>query len=67
MISQGGLLWLASNAAELGSLAKLAHKGVRTANRIAAVVEVGSLPPEYPTPAIQANDRYLQVCLLRIT
>ena len=67
VISQGGLLWLASNAAELGSLAKLAHKGVRTANRIAAVVEVGSLPPEYPTPAIQANDRYLQVCLLRIT
>lgn len=67
VLSQGGLLWLASNASELGSLAKLAHKGVRTANRIAAVVETGGMPPEYPTPAIQANDRYLQVCLLRIT
>ena len=67
VVSQGGLLWLASNASELGSLAKLAHKGVRTANRVASVVEVGGLPPEYPTPAIQANDRYLQVCLLRIT
>lgn len=67
VLSQGGLLWLASNASELGSLAKLAHKGVRTANRVASVLEVGGLPPEYPTPAIQANDRYLQVCLLRIT
>ncbi len=67
VISQGGLLWLASNASELGSLAKLAHKGVRTANRVASVLEQGGLPPEYPTPTIQANDRYLQVCLLRIT
>ncbi len=67
VISPGGLLWLASNAHELGSLAKLAQKGVRIASRVAAVVEQGGLPPEYPTPAIQANDRYLQVCLLRIT
>ena len=66
VIPPGGLLWLASNAAELGSLAKLAHKGVRAANRVAAVLEQGGLPPEYPTPAIQATDRYLQVCLLRI-
>lgn len=67
VLSPGGLLWLASNAADLGSLAKLASKGVRGADRIAAVVEQGGLPPEYPTPAIQAHDRYLQVCLLRIT
>ena len=67
VISQGGLLWLASNASEIGSLAKLAHKGVRTASRVASVLEQGGLPPESPTPTIQANDRYLQVCLLRIT
>lgn len=67
VITQGGLLWLASNAHELGSLAKLAHKGIRQGGRVGAVVEQGGLPPEYPTPAIQANDRYLQVCLLRIT
>jgi 23S rRNA (cytosine1962-C5)-methyltransferase len=66
VISQGGLLWLASNAHELGSLAKLAQKGIRAANRIGAVAEQGGLPPEYPTPAIQAADRYLQLCLLRI-
>lgn len=66
VISRDGLLWLASNAHELGSLAKLAHKGIRTGNRVGAVLEQGGLPPEYPTPAIQANDRYLQVCLLRI-
>lgn len=67
VISRDGLLWLASNAAEIGSLAKLAQKGLRTVNRFGSVLELGGLPPEYPTPAVQANDRYLQVCLLRIS
>jgi 23S rRNA (cytosine1962-C5)-methyltransferase len=64
--SPDGLLWLASNAAELGSLAKIAYKGIRTGGRNATVLEQGGLPPEYPTPSVQSNDRYLQVCLLRI-
>ena len=67
VIPEGGLLWLASNAAEVGALSKLAHKGLRTANRTGVILEQGGLPPEYPTPAVQAHDRYLQVCLLRIT
>jgi 23S rRNA (cytosine1962-C5)-methyltransferase len=67
VISRDGLLWLASNASELGSLAKVAYKGIRTANKTGAVLEQGGLPPEYPTPAVQSNDRYLQVCLLRIS
>jgi len=61
-----GLLWLAANTHELGSLAKLAQKGLRLANRSAAIVEQGGLPPEYPTLAAQPHDRYLQVCLLRL-
>lgn len=61
------LLFLASNAAEVGALSKLAHKGLRTANRHASIIEQGGLPPEYPTPAVQAHDRYLQVCLLRLS
>jgi 23S rRNA (cytosine1962-C5)-methyltransferase len=67
VIPEGGLLWLASNAAEVGALSKLAHKGLRVANRHASILEQGGLPPEYPTPAVQAHDRYLQVCLLRLS
>ncbi len=67
VIPSDGFLWLAANTHELGSLAKLAHKGLRAANRVGAVLEQGGLPPEYPTLAAQPQDRYLQVCLLRLS
>jgi 23S rRNA (cytosine1962-C5)-methyltransferase len=67
VIPPDGLLWLAANTHELGSLAKLAQKGLRLANRTGAVLEQGGLPPEYPTLAAQPHDRYLQVCLLRLS
>ena len=67
VIPSDGLLWLAANTHELGSLAKLAQKGLRTAGRVGAILEQGGLPPEYPTLAAQPHDRYLQVCLLRLT
>jgi len=67
VIPPDGLLWLAANTHELGSLAKLAHKGLRTAGRTGAVLEQGGLPPEYPTLAAQPHDRYLQICLLRLS
>lgn len=66
VIPEGGILWLAANTHELGSLTKLALKGMRQANRQAAVVEQGGLPPEYPTLLAQPRDRYLQVCVLRV-
>jgi 23S rRNA (cytosine1962-C5)-methyltransferase len=66
VIPEGGVLWLAANTHELGSLAKLAAKGLRQANRLAAIVEQGGLPPEYPTLAAQPHDRYLQICVLRL-
>jgi 23S rRNA (cytosine1962-C5)-methyltransferase len=67
VIPNDGLLWLAANTHELGSLAKLAQKGLRTAARVGAILEQGGLPPEYPTLAAQPHDRYLQVCLLRLS
>lgn len=66
VIPTDGLLWIASNAGDVGALGKLAHKGLRIANRVGSVLEQGGLPPEYPTLAAQPSDRYLQVCLLRI-
>jgi len=65
VIPPGGILWLAANTYELGSLAKLAHKGLR--DRPAAIVEQGGLPPEYPTLVAQPQDRYLQVVVLRLS
>jgi 23S rRNA (cytosine1962-C5)-methyltransferase len=67
VIPPDGLLWLAANTYELGSLAKLAHKGLRSANRTGVILEQGGLPPEYPTLVAQPADRYLQICLLRMT
>jgi 23S rRNA (cytosine1962-C5)-methyltransferase len=67
VIPPDGLLWLAANTHELGSLAKLAHKGLRSANRTGVILEQGGLPPEYPTLVAQPADRYLQICLLRVT
>lgn len=66
-LPSGGLLWLAANTHELGSLARLAHKGLRAAGKLGAVLEQGGLPPDYPTLLAQARDRYLQVCLLRVS
>ncbi|HTR53197.1 MAG TPA: class I SAM-dependent methyltransferase [Kofleriaceae bacterium] len=66
VIPPDGLLWLASNHAELGALAKRALDGLRRAGRSASIVEQGGLPPEYPTVAAQPQDRYLQVCVLRL-
>ncbi|MGE0395479.1 MAG: class I SAM-dependent rRNA methyltransferase [Kofleriaceae bacterium] len=67
VIPPDGLLWLAANTHELGSLAKLAHKGLRQANRTGVILEQGGLPPEYPTLVAQPADRYLQICLLRVS
>lgn len=63
VIPDGGLLWVAANTHELGSLTRLAHKGTRGRG---AIVEQGSLPPDYPTIAAQPRDRYLQVLLMRL-
>lgn len=67
VIPPDGLLWLAANTQDLTPLAKLAAKGLREAGRTAAILEQGGLPPEYPTLAAQPADRYLQVCLLRLS
>ncbi len=63
----GGVLWLAANSHELGSLAKLVSKGLRAAGRTGAVLEQAGLPPDYPTVAAQPRDRYLQIIALRLS
>lgn len=62
----GGVLWLAANSHELGSLAKLVGKGLRAAGRTGVIVDQGGLPPDYPTVAAQPRDRYLQILVVRL-
>jgi 23S rRNA (cytosine1962-C5)-methyltransferase len=66
VLPPGGLLWLAANTHELGSLVRLAHKGFRQAGRNAAILEQGGLPPDYPTLPSQPRDRYLQISLFHL-
>ena len=65
LLSEGGLLWLASNARGT-SLADLAGAGFRAARREAVVLETGGLPPDHPTLLAQPEDRYLQVGVFRV-
>lgn len=63
VIPDGGLLWLAANTHELGSLVRLAQRGLRGRG---AVIAQGGLPADYPTLPAQPRDRYLQVVALRL-
>lgn len=63
VIPDGGMLWLAANTHELGSLVRLAQRGLRGRG---VIVDQGGLPPDYPTLPAQPRDRYLQVISLRL-
>ena len=65
VLARDGLLWLASNTRDV-SLAALAEDAVARAHRAAQILELGGLPPDYPTVPAQPADRYLQVMLLRV-
>ncbi len=67
VVEPGGVLWLAANTAELGSLTRLVGKGLKLAARDGAVVAQGGLPADYPTVAAQARDRYLQIVVVRLS
>jgi 23S rRNA (cytosine1962-C5)-methyltransferase len=66
LVAPGGLLWVASNTRGF-SLVGAAQHGTAAAGRRAQVVGVGLLPPDHPTELADAEARYLQTCLLRLT
>lgn len=61
LLGKGGVLWLAANARDLPPLSELARDAFVRAKRSGRLLEVGSLPPDYPTLLAQPEDRYLQV------
>jgi len=63
LLPKDGLLWLSANSRELPPLTQIAHEAFIRAKRPAQLLELGSLPPDYPTLLAQPSDRYLQVSL----
>lgn len=62
----GGHLWVSSNTHAGPALLKTIEAGLTLAQRRATVLEVGGLPPDYPTPLAWPAARYLDVVQLRI-
>ena len=62
----GGLLWVSANTRKGPSVLKHVQEGLRRAARPGAVLELGGLPPDFPTPADWPESRYLEVCQLYV-
>jgi 23S rRNA (cytosine1962-C5)-methyltransferase len=62
----GGHLWISSNTHKGPSVLKHVEAGMTLAKRGAQVLELGGLPPDYPTPLDWPSARYLEVCQLRV-
>lgn len=62
----GGHLWVSANNHRGTSVLKHIDAGLALAKRPGAVLELGGLPPDFPTPAHWPAARYLEVCQLRV-
>ncbi|HEY0708829.1 MAG TPA: class I SAM-dependent methyltransferase [Polyangia bacterium] len=63
----GGVLWVSGNPRRGPGVLTHAIEGIRRAGKRAALLELGGLPPDYPTPPDWAEARYLEVCLLHVS
>jgi 23S rRNA (cytosine1962-C5)-methyltransferase len=63
----GGVLWVSGNPRRGPGIMEHVNEGLRRAGRQAAILELGGLPPDYPTPPAWSEARYLEVCLLFVT
>lgn len=63
---EGGHLWVSSNTHRGPGILKHVEAGMALGGRTVDVLELGGLPPDYPTPASWPAARYLEVCQLRV-
>jgi len=63
---EGGHLWISSNTHSGPTVLKHVAAGLALAKREAQVLELGGLPPDYPTPVHWPAARYLEVCQVRV-
>jgi 23S rRNA (cytosine1962-C5)-methyltransferase len=62
----GGILWVSGNPRRGPGVMDHVAEGLRRAGRAGAVLELGGLPPDYPTPPDWPEARYLEVCQLYV-
>jgi 23S rRNA (cytosine1962-C5)-methyltransferase len=68
LIPEGGILWASANVRR-GSAEELEaqiDEGSALARRRVRVLEVGGLPPDYPTPLAYPESRYLKLYILGV-
>jgi|GEM_PF-728761 len=63
---EGGHLWVSSNTHRGPSVTKHIEAGLTLARRAGAILELGGLPPDFPTPVNWPAARYLEVCQMRV-
>ena len=63
----GGHLWVSSNTHAGPGVLKYVTEGLARARRRAALLELGGLPPDFPTPIGWPAARYLEVCQLSVS
>jgi 23S rRNA (cytosine1962-C5)-methyltransferase len=63
----GGHLWVSSNTHRGPSVLKHVEAGLTLARREGQLLELGGLPPDYPTPLAWPAARYLEVCQIRVS
>lgn len=59
---EGGILWISANTRRGPSVLRHIEEGIRLSGRRGAVMEVGGLPPDFPTPPSWPESRYLEIC-----
>ncbi len=60
--ASGGILWVAANCRRGPSVLRHVEEGVRQSGRRGQLLEVGGLPPDFPTPPAWPEARYLEIC-----
>jgi 23S rRNA (cytosine1962-C5)-methyltransferase len=63
---EGGFLWISANTRKGPDVLRHVQEGLRRAARSGVVLELGGLPPDFPTPASWPESRYLEVCQLHV-
>lgn len=66
LAEEGGHLWISSNTHSGPTVLKHLSAGMALAKRDAVLLELGGLPPDYPTPLAWPAARYLEVCQVRV-
>lgn len=61
-----GLLWASANVHRARALLRHIEEGVLKSRREVRVLELGGLPPDYPTLLEYPEGRYLEVCYLEV-